>query len=142
MYKVFCALVIVSTLLGAVRSLTVAQPATFNGPFAFPITVNLTFAKSDNVVTVLFPDISGPCVHEGIITSIGAIPAEFVPGSSTVRYPVAVRVFGGTVKEVGGLFVSGNNLAISRELDMINFPTGSTCGIFSTTITWINPVSG
>lgn len=114
---------------------TVSTAATFTGPFNSPVNVNLRITRIGAMVTVTFPQITGTCTVATTATGTSAIPTRFSPPSGG-RYTAPIQNSGSPVAQPGLVFVSGVNVVIARTLALDGFTAASTCGLYSTSISW------
>ena len=72
---------------------TIVEPITFSGPYATPITVNVTFLKIGRLVTVIIPDVNASITTSTYITS-SPIP-ESMQSDTQIIVPYIILNIGG-----------------------------------------------
>ena len=102
---------------------TMVEPITFSGPYANPITVNVTFVKIGRSVTVTFPDVLGPTTISSVINS-SLIPESMYPNSQIIL-PYLVET--GTSHTIAAMTVYNNYFSFSYSASATTpFPISSS----------------
>ena len=101
---------------------TIVEPITFSGPYANPITVNVTFVKIGRSVTVTFPDVVAATIRASVISS-SPIPESMYPNTQIILPYLAEN---GNGHNIAALTVYNNYIVFSYSASAnTSFPISS-----------------